>query len=163
MKPFSSNSKIGLYINSVVKGYNHEKYWKRRRIVTNPVNHSSTFVKLYYLYYLKRKDARFNCSFGTNINSGAQFKSPPNLPHGPYGIIVGHHVRIGKNCTIYQQVTIASQSVEIGNNVLIGAGAKILNNIKIGNNVKIGANAVVVVDIPDDATVVMHKPKILTK
>ncbi len=53
--------------------------------------------------------------------------------------------------------------VEIGDNVFIGAGAKILSGVTIGNNVKIGANAVVVEDIPDNATVVLQKPRIITK
>jgi serine O-acetyltransferase len=51
----------------------------------------------------------------------------------------------------------------IGNNVFIGAGAKIIGNIKIGNNVRIGASCVVVEDIPDNCTVVMHKPRIIQK
>ena len=88
---------------------------------------------------------------------------PPLLPHGPNGIIVGHDCVIGSNCRIFQQVTIAHGNVRIGNNVMIGAGAKILPNVNIGNNVKIGANCVVVEDIPDGATVVMPKPRIILK
>lgn len=42
----------------------------------------------------------------------------------------------------------------LGNNVYIGAGARIIGNVRVGNNVRIGANAVVVNDIPDDATAV---------
>ena len=45
----------------------------------------------------------------------------------------------------------------------IGAGAKILPNVTIGNNCKVGANCVVVEDIPDYATVVLHKPRIIEK
>lgn len=46
---------------------------------------------------------------------------------------------------------------------MIGAGAKIIGKVKIGSNVKIGANCIVVEDIPDNATVVMHKPRIIIK
>jgi hypothetical protein len=46
---------------------------------------------------------------------------------------------------------------------LIGAGAKILPGVSIGNNVKVGANAVVVEDVPDNATVVLPKPRIILK
>lgn len=53
--------------------------------------------------------------------------------------------------------------VKIGDNVLIGAGAKILPRVHIGDNVKIGANCVVVEDIPDGATVVLQKPRIIIK
>ena len=51
---------------------------------------------------------------------------PPHLPHGLNGIIVGHDAIIGRDCTIFQQVTIAHGGVRIGDNVLIGAGAQIL-------------------------------------
>ena len=64
---------------------------------------------------------------------------PPLLPHGPNGIIVGHDAWIGKNCKIFQQVTI------------------------VEGNVKIGANAIVVENVPDNATVVLQKPRIIIK
>ena len=72
---------------------------------------------------------------------------------------------------IFQQVTIGVKDFannnlcgpEIGDNVFIGAGVKIIGNIKIGNNVKIGANCVVFQDIPDNATVVLDKPRIIIK
>lgn len=163
MKPFSFQHKLGRVLLSWIQHYNHEKYWKRRDIVINPNDKTYLLLKLYYLYYIKRTDAYHNCSFGTNLNSGAYFATPPHLPHGPKGIIVGHDVRIGANSLIYQQVTIAQGGVKILNNVLIGAGAKILPGVSIGNNVKVGANAVVVEDVPDNATVVLPKPRIILK
>ena len=107
MKPFSFQHKLGRVLLSWIQHYNHEKYWKRRDIVINPKDKTYLLLKLYYLYYIKRTDAYHNCSFGTNLNSGAYFATPPHLPHGPKGIIVGHDVRIGANSIIYQQVTIA--------------------------------------------------------
>ena len=163
MKPFSFQHKLGRVLLSWIQHYNHEKYWKRRDIVINPNDKTYLLLKLYYLYYIKRTDAYHNCSFGTNLNSGAYFATPPHLPHGPKGIIVGHDVRIGANSIIYQQVTIAQGGVKILNNVLIGAGAKILPGVSIGNNVNVGANAVVVEDVPDNATVVLPKPRIILK
>ena len=163
MKPFSFQHKLGRVLLSWIQHYNHEKYWKRRDIVINPNDKTYLLLNLYYLYYIKRTDAYHNCSFGTNLNSGAYFATPPHLPHGPKGIIVGHDVRIGANSIIYQQVTIAQGGVKILNNVLIGAGAKILPGVSIGNNVKVGANAVVVEDVPDNATVVLPKPRIILK
>lgn len=88
---------------------------------------------------------------------------PPHLPHGPTGIIVGHDAIIGKNVTIYQQVTIAAGGVVIGDDVLIGAGAKILSHVQIGNHCKIGANAVVVENMPDYSTCVLPKSRIILK
>lgn len=162
MGPFSSNNKFGRWLLSIIQGYSHEKYWKRKNIVVNPSNKIPLFLKLYYLYWIKKTDSRKNCSFGANLHTGP-ILSPPNLPHGPNGIIVGWDAKWGIDCTIYHQVTIAAGTVVIGNHVMIGAGAKILPNVKIGNYVKIGANCVVVEDIPDYATVVLPKPRILIK
>jgi serine acetyltransferase len=132
-----------------------------RQCVVLPTNKKSKFIKLWYLYKIKKMDAFNNSSFGTDLNQGALFHTPPDLPHGPNGIIVGHDCIIGKNVRIHQQVTIAAGNVVIGDNVLIGAGAKILPNVTIGNNVKIGANCVVVENIPDDTTVVLQKPRVI--
>lgn len=64
---------------------------------------------------------------------------------------------IGRNCKIYQQVTIGYnhrlEAPVIGDNVEICCGAKIIGGVHIGNNVLIGANAVVVKDIPDNSVV----------
>lgn len=146
-----------------MKGYNHEKYWNRRQKVVNPESKTPLLLKLYYLYYIKRKDSKLHCSFGTGLNCGAQFDSPPFLPHGPHGIIVGSDVKVGSGCVIYHQVTIASGNVVIGDRVEFGAGAKVLPNVTIGNWCHVGANAVVVEDIPDYSTCVMQKPRILLK
>lgn len=98
--------------------------------------------------------------------------NPFIAPHGFYGIFISQSAEIGRNCTIYQHVTIGSNQLEsspgygapkIGDNVLIGAGAIIIGNVKIGNNVNIGANCIVTEDIPDDCTVVMNKPRVLHK
>jgi serine O-acetyltransferase len=66
---------------------------------------------------------------------------------------------IGKDCSIWQQVTIGRGGVHggtptIGDNVKVYSGAKIIGNIVVGNNVQIGANAVVVKDVPGNCTVV---------
>ncbi len=160
MKLCKTNS-FWKWFREALQNYHHTKYWKRRKIVTDPSNKTNIILKLYYLIYIKRKDAFHHCSFGTNLNSGTNFLSPPILPHGPSGIIIGHDLEIGSNITIYQQVTIANGGGKIGNNVLIGAGAKILSGVNIGNNVKIGANCVVIEDVPDDTTVVLPKPRII--
>ena len=51
----------------------------------------------------------------------------------------------------------------LGDRVYIGAGAKIIGNVTIGNNVRIGANCVVTTDIPDNATVVLERPRVIRK
>ena len=88
---------------------------------------------------------------------------PPLLPHGPNGIIVGHDCKIGANVTLFHQVTIAHGGVEIGDNTIIYPGAKQIQGVKIGRNCRIGANVVVCEDIPDGATVVPQKARIILK
>ena len=56
---------ISRFFLSLIKGYNHEKYWRRRACVVDPQSRVPLIVKLYYLYYIKRKDAKLHCSFGT--------------------------------------------------------------------------------------------------
>ena len=146
------------FIQGIILHYNSEKYWKMRCEVVNPNSKKLKIVRMWYLFRIKRSDAFNNASMGTNLNSGAKFATKPNLPHHLNGIIISHFAEIGKNCTIYQQVTIAQDENDkaaiIGDNVVIGAGAKIIGNVRIGNNVKIGANAVVVKDVPDNSTAV---------
>lgn len=145
------------------KGYDHKKYWHRRTMVTNPKSRIWLPIKLYYMFYIKRQDGKHGCSFGTLWNGGAKFLTPPNLPHGPYGIIVGNDAVVGRDCRIFHQVTIAGGNVVIGNNVELGAGAKVLPNVSIGNFCHVGANAVVVENMPDYSTCVMQKPRIIIK
>ena len=162
-KPFKYSffaSKILDRFFSYLQGYNYSKYWKRREYVVS--GRGNFILKCYCFLWLKRVDAKNHCSFGTSINNGARFATPPILEHGPSGIIIGHDASIGSFCRIFQQVTIAQGNVVIGDNVLIGAGAKILPNVTVGNNVKIGANCVVVEDLPDNSTCVLQKPRIIT-
>lgn len=88
------------------------------------------------------------------------------MPHGLSGIFINDKAVIGCGCVIFHQVTIGEYNGKapiIGENCFIGAGAKLIGGIKIGNNVKIGANYIVVTDIPDNATVVMDKPRVIIK
>lgn len=72
---------------------------------------------------------------------------------------------IGKNCKIYQQVTIGYnhklEAPTLGNNVEVCCGAKIIGGVHIGNNVLIGANAVVVNDVPNNCIVAGVPAKII--
>lgn len=65
----------------------------------------------------------------------------------PTGIIIHPDAKIGPNCLIFHQVTLAGP-VTLGGHVDIGAGAKILNGVTIGDHSEIGANAVVTKDVP---------------
>ena len=153
-----TSNKFVRFLLSHLQRYHPERYWKMRAEVVNPNSKKPKWLRYLYLYLIKRSDA-FNCaSMGTDMGQGAQFLSPPILPHGLNGIIVSHFAKIGANVTIHQQVTIAQgpnkTAATIGNNCLIGAGAKIIGEVTIGDNVKIGANAVVVKDIPSNCIAV---------
>lgn len=86
-----------------------------------------------------------------------------HIPHGVNGVIVHWDTIIGRNTTIYHQVTIGAKDPStpeeygpphIGDRVFVGAGAKIIGRIIIGSDALIGANAVVISDIPCNATAV---------
>lgn len=147
------------FVVSYLTDYNHNKYWKRRNYVIDS-SRKNFVVKLYYILYLKRTDAKHLSSTGFFYNSGAVF-STPHLPHGLNRIIVGHDAKIGANVTFFQGVTVSHGGCKIGDNVVLGANCVILPNIRIGDNAKIGANCVVVEDVPNNATCVMNKPRII--
>lgn len=157
---------IYMYMRNKVQHYNERKYWNFRKKVIDPHNNVPNFVNIILLFYIKRCDAFNNASLGTEINCGAKFAGIPKFPHGLYGIIVSKNATIGRNCTIFHQVTIGQGNdgaPKIGNNCFIGAGAKIIGDVTIGDNVKIGANCIVVENIPNNATVVLHHPRIFLK
>ena len=150
---------------SLVQHYNHDRYWRYRAVVIDPEK-GSKLGDMFRLLYIKRCDAYNNASMGTHRNFGAQFATPPHFPHGIYGIVLSHNVVVGRNSFIFHNVTIGegkNGAPVIGDNVYIGTGAILIGNIRIGNNVRIGAGCVVCCDVPDNATVVAEKPKIIMR
>ena len=153
-------------VKSRVQHYNGKKYWKLRAKVVDPENKAPKWLKMLWLYKIKKSDAFNGASMGTNIGGGAKFADVPHLPHGINGIVVSPNAVIGKNCTIFHQVTIGEGrdgAPTIGDNCFIGVGAKIIGKIKVGNNVRIGANCVVFEDVPDNCTVVLEKPRCIIR
>ena len=155
------------FIRNHVQHYNGKKYWKyREQVLAYHGGKINKIICTFKLLYIKRCDAFNNATTGTHLGFGAEFATPPYLPHGLYGIVVSHQAVIGKNATIYHQVTIGGVKGGdpiIGDNVYIGAGAKIIGKIQIGNNVRIGAGCIVAGDIPDNCTVVCQKPRIIVR
>lgn len=108
-----------------------------------------------YMEYFRR--------YGGNIGLNAVIKGKPVLPHGFCGIRISDQAVIGKNCTIFQYASIASNTLKghprygapvIGDNVLIGNGARIVGHVHIGDNCRIGAGCVVAKDMPANTTAV---------
>ena len=108
--------------------------------------------------------------YGCEIAPYAQIGGGLFIPHS-VGIVIGHEVIIGKNCEIFQNVTIGSNRKQrngrympiIGDNVSIGSGAIVVGAITVGNNVTIGANSYVDKDIPDNVVVAGSPAKIIRK
>ena len=104
---------------------------------------------------------------GIEIHPGGKIGKNLFIDHG-MGVVIGETSEIGNNVTIYHAVTLGGSSPSIdserqrhekrhpiiGNDVVIGSGAQIIGPIKVGNNSRIAANAVVVKDVPDNATMV---------
>ncbi|OOB77635.1 MAG: serine O-acetyltransferase [Epulopiscium sp. Nele67-Bin001] len=94
------------------------------------------------------------------IHPGATIGKRLFIDHG-CGIVIGETAVIGDDVTIFHQVTLGGTGKHtgkrhptIGNNVLLSTGSKIIGNITIGENSKIGANAVILGDVPKNATAV---------
>lgn len=104
---------------------------------------------------------------GIEIHPGATIGRRVFIDHG-MGVVVGETAEIGDDCTLYHGVTLGGTSWNKGKRhptlkpgVVVGAGAKILGPITIGANARVGSNAVVVKDVPDDATAVGIPARIL--
>lgn len=97
---------------------------------------------------------------GIEIHPGARIGRRFFIDHG-MGVVIGETAEIGDDCTVYHGVTLGGTTWNKGkrhptlkNGVVIGAGAKVLGPIIIGTQAKIGSNAVVVKDVPDQATAI---------
>lgn len=95
---------------------------------------------------------------GADIPLNTKIEGGFMIPH-PNGVVVSSASVIGANCVLLQQTTLGKSDINsgspvLGQNVFVGAGAKILGPVTIGNYAKIGANAVVLRDVPANATAV---------
>ncbi|MEZ0232930.1 MAG: serine O-acetyltransferase [Methylophilaceae bacterium] len=104
---------------------------------------------------------------GIEIHPGATIGRRVFIDHG-MGVVIGETAVIGDDCTLYHGVTLGGTSWNKGKRhptleagVVIGAGAKVLGPITIGSQAKIGSNAVVVKDVPANATAVGIPARIL--
>jgi len=104
---------------------------------------------------------------GIEIHPGATIGRRVFIDHG-MGVVIGETAVIGDDCTLYHGVTLGGTSWNKGKRhptleqgVVIGAGAKVLGPITIGKGAKIGSNAVVVKDVPENATAVGIPARIL--
>ena len=97
---------------------------------------------------------------GIEIHPGAKIGRRLVIDHG-MGIVIGETAEIGDDCLLYHGVTLGGTGKDsgkrhptLGNNVMVSTGAKVLGPFKVGDNSRIAANAVVLQEVPDNATAV---------
>ena len=97
---------------------------------------------------------------GIEIHPGAKIFSRLLFDHGMV-IVIGETAEVGDDCLIYHGVTLGGTGKDqgkrhptIGNNVLLSTGSKVLGPFKVGDGARIAANAVVLKEVPEDATAV---------
>ncbi|MBR6561592.1 MAG: serine acetyltransferase, partial [Oscillospiraceae bacterium] len=97
---------------------------------------------------------------GIEIHPGATIGRRFVVDHG-MGIVIGETAEIGDDVLLYHGVTLGGTGKEtgkrhptIGNNVMIACGAKVLGPFTVGDNARIASNAVVLTEVPPDATAV---------
>lgn len=122
----------------------------------------------WHLYILARMISQFaRFMTGIEIHPGATIGDGLFIDHG-MGVVIGETCVVGNHVKLFHGVTLGGTGAEHGkrhptveDNVIIGAGAKVLGNITLGVNSKIGANAVVLKDVPANATAVGIPAKIM--
>jgi len=136
-------------------------------LTTYPGVHAVMLHRLNHLLWKARLRwlARFLSTIGRlltgiEIHPGARIGQRFFIDHG-MGVVIGETAEIGDDCTLYHGVTLGGTSWQkgkrhptLGHNVVVGAGAKVLGPINVGEGARIGSNAVVVKDVPPQATVV---------
>ena len=144
-------------------------------LINYPGVHAMGFHRIAHFFYKKRRFfwSRFVSQVGRfltgiEIHPGAQIGKNLFIDHG-MGVVIGETAVVGDNCTIYHQVTLGGTGKEkgkrhptLGDGVLVSTGAKVLGPITIGNGAKIGANAVVLADVPENATAVGIPAKVIS-
>lgn len=162
----SDDQKIYMFLNHTIE-FNRINYLYNRifnfsykaHILVNKMLRTKSRIKIdYYFNKLQKNYSMWispTCKIGRNVH----------FMHLD-GVTIGSGVKIGDNCTIYQQVTLGKEKdkfPDIGNNVTIYAGAKVIGGIKIGENAVIGTNAVVLQDIPSNSIAVGVPAKIIKR
>ena len=119
------------------------------------------FLYRHHFFFLARflsQLARFLT--GIEIHPGAKIGEGVFIDHGS-GIVIGETAEVGDGCTLYQGVTLGGTGKDhgkrhptLGNNVMVSTGAKVLGPFKVGDGARIAANAVVLKEIPPNATAV---------
>lgn len=109
---------------------------------------------------------------GIDIHPGAQISEDFFIDHGT-GVVIGETCIIGRNCRLYQGVTLGALSFPkdacgvlikgqprhpvLEDNVTVYAGATILGRITVGRGAVVGGNVWLTHDVPAKAKVIQEK------
>lgn len=106
---------------------------------------------------------------GIEIHPAATIGRRLFIDHG-MGVVIGETATIGDDVTLFHGVTLGGTGKHrgkrhptIGDRVTIGTGASILGPIVVAHDARIGANAVVLRDIPPEATAVGVPARLVTR
>ncbi len=119
------------------------------------------WLHVHHLKFLARLISQFSRHLtGIEIHPGATIGRRLVIDHG-MGIVIGETAEIGDDVLLYHGVTLGGTGKDsgkrhptIGNNVMISCGAKVLGPFRVGDNARIAAGAVVLQEVPEDATAV---------
>lgn len=163
MKNYPTYSIAWKYIKSDFVRYGHRPL--TRKILLNvffALNHCFVYsfwfrvakVKGVLYLFAKFMHRRLSRKYGIQIPIVTEIGYGFYIGHG-VGLIINPTARIGNNVNVSQFNTIGSHgaAAEIDDNVYLGPSVCVVNNVKIGRNSTIGAGAVVVKDVPENATV----------
>ena len=127
-------------------------------ILFHRVSHWLYRHRLFFLARLNSQIARHIT--GIEIHPGARIGRRFVIDHG-MGIVIGETTEIGDDVLLNHAVTLAGTGKDqgkrhptIGNGVMIACGAKVLGPFKVGDGARIASNAVVLSEIPAEATAV---------
>jgi putative colanic acid biosynthesis acetyltransferase WcaB len=92
------------------------------------------------------------------------------VEHGQ-GLVINDGTVIGRNCRIRHGVTLGNRPAKgsqgggcpiLGDDVELGVHAIVIGPVRIGHRARIGAGAVVLTDVPDQATAVGNPARVLS-
>ena len=112
--------------------------------------------------------------YHNSLSPGAEIGPNFRFGHHGFGTVIHSNVTIGRDVTIWHNVTIAVRAatpdpvrIYIEDGVKIGANSVIVSpageSLRIGRGALIGAGAVVSKDIPPGATVVSQPPRVILR
>jgi serine O-acetyltransferase len=136
-------------------------------VLTYPGVHALFFHKFSHFLYRHQWFllARIHSQFwrfltGIEIHPGAKIAPGVFIDHG-MGVVIGETAEVERDVVLFHGVTLGGTGKDTGKRhptvrqgAFISANAQILGPIEIGAGSKIGAGAVVIEDIPADATAV---------